>query len=930
MVVSLSRVKKVGLGAVLALLLPYAAAPAAGPPTPRRVLVLYAERKSLPSMELLDRGFQATLRARAAEPVEIYTEYLDLLRFQDNRLQQEQFAWYLRKYSGTHLDLIVCFGSRLLAPLLHCRDRPFTRVPILCATVGVRQLPAGAPNPRVTGILNPIDARGTLAAALRLQPETQRIVVVAGASGYERAWVEEARRDLHDYKSRLEFTYLVGQPKAELLRQVAVLPPHAVVLYLTFLRDGRGRLFASGDVLAELARVCNAPIYGISETYLGHGIVGGSVLSPQLLGARMGELALRVLAGAKPAAIPFARGAGALQFDARQLRRWGLPEERLPPGSTVLFPEPSFWARYRTQSAAATSLFALFAILAAMWHEASGRRRRPRRIRETLVPCRELVADLNAAVVDLPPDRVQGEIRSRLPVVARLLDVDRVELQQLGEEPRAFRTTHSWAVEGIGVGPLPIRADEFPRIFTEVAQGKVVAFSRPEAALDRRRKDFQSCRHAGVRSLAAIPLTLGGMTFGALVLTTHRAAREWPDELVLLLQLLTQVFAGALARGPAEIPPRGSRPPDRTVLAALSAPVALVDSEGAVLWLNDAWRRLAARSGAPLSSGVEEGTNYLELCRRVAALTKNGLEPLPDGLKAVLEARRTEFSCEYDCSTPAEERCHELLVETLQDDTAGLLVLHRDITQRKRLQAEAHQQLRQDADTARVTALGVMAASLAHELSQPLAAILSNSQAAQRFLSAEAPDFEEVRQILSAIGNSDRRAVEILRRLRSLIKREPAELRPLDLNELIHAVVDLAAGDARRRKANIVLELEPGLPRVFGDASQLHQVVLNLAMNGLEAMESGSDERRLAIRSRREEDGWVEVSVRDTGVGIPEEQLGQIFKAFHTTKSGGTGIGLWIARSFVEAHGGRIEAANNPEGSATFFFRLPPYEEETA
>lgn len=226
-------------------------------------------------------------------------------------------------------------------------------------------------------------------------------------------------------------------------------------------------------------------------------------------------------------------------------------------------------------------------------------------------------------------------------------------------------------------------------------------------------------------------------------------------------------------------------------------------------------------------------------------------------------------------------------------------------------------------DASRIAALGVLAASLAHELNQPLAAILTNAQAAQRFLAVESPDLEEVREILLDISENDRRAVEILHGLRALAQREPAEMVPLDLNQVVRAAADLADGAAHRRDVRLVLELEDDLPEIWGGAAQLRQALTNLVMNGLEAMEAGPGDRELLLRTRRVDGGSVEVAVRDTGTGIPEDQLSELFRAFHTTKSAGTGIGLWIARSFVQAHGGRLWAANNPERGATFFVTLP-------
>ena len=235
------------------------------------------------------------------------------------------------------------------------------------------------------------------------------------------------------------------------------------------------------------------------------------------------------------------------------------------------------------------------------------------------------------------------------------------------------------------------------------------------------------------------------------------------------------------------------------------------------------------------------------------------------------------------------------------------------------------QRLRRDlTHVGRVVTMGELTASMAHELNQPLTAILSNAQAAQRLLSGGHADEVELKEILSDIVEDDKRAGEIIRRLRSLLKKDEIQRAPLDVNEVIEEVARLVQSDALIRNVPIAVELSEGLPSVSADRVQLQQVVLNLIMNGLEAMSgSGLVDRGLLITSRRQDDGAVRVSVRDHGKGIPEDALPRIFAPFLTTKSSGLGMGLSIARSIVEAHGGRLSAENDPGGGAIFAFTLP-------
>ena len=247
---------------------------------------------------------------------------------------------------------------------------------------------------------------------------------------------------------------------------------------------------------------------------------------------------------------------------------------------------------------------------------------------------------------------------------------------------------------------------------------------------------------------------------------------------------------------------------------------------------------------------------------------------------------------------------------------------------RRRAEMEG-QRLRQDlAHIGRVSTVGELTASLAHELNQPLTAILANAQAVRRILDADKADLVEVRAIVDDIVDDDKRASEVIGRLRGFLKKGTLERSSLDMSELVGQVARLVGGDAVLRGVVIQLELAPGLPPVSADRVQLQQVVLNLILNGLEAMrDSVIWSRTLLLRTARDGEGSVAVTVQDSGAGIERTELGHVFDAFYTTKADGLGMGLAIVKSIVEAHGGRVEARNNPEGGATFSFALPTGQE---
>jgi len=223
----------------------------------------------------------------------------------------------------------------------------------------------------------------------------------------------------------------------------------------------------------------------------------------------------------------------------------------------------------------------------------------------------------------------------------------------------------------------------------------------------------------------------------------------------------------------------------------------------------------------------------------------------------------------------------------------------------------------------RVTTMGELTASLAHEVNQPIAAALTNANTCLRWLTRELPDLEEARAAATRIVKDQTRAAEIVGRIRMLFKKGTAQRELVDVNEVIREMIVLLRGEATRYSISVRTELAADLPQVMGDRVQFQQVLMNLMINGIDAMKDADGTRELAIKSRPAENEEVVVSVSDTGVGLPSQKADQIFNAFFTTKPHGTGMGLRISRSIVESHGGRLWAADNPPRGASFHFTLP-------
>jgi PAS domain S-box-containing protein len=255
----------------------------------------------------------------------------------------------------------------------------------------------------------------------------------------------------------------------------------------------------------------------------------------------------------------------------------------------------------------------------------------------------------------------------------------------------------------------------------------------------------------------------------------------------------------------------------------------------------------------------------------------------------------------------------------------GLFVLVSvvDITERKDAERATARQRDDFAHLSRVAMLGELSGSLAHELNQPLTAILSNAQAAQRFLAQSPPRIDKLAEILADIVKSDRRAEAVIHRLRAMLRKEASQRHALDINDVVAESIRLMRSDLLSRQVAVDTDLADALPAVSGDRNQLQQVLLNFVINGCDAMEGQDIERRLLVRTQTTDRDTVVVSVVDRGAGIPSAQLERIFEPFVTTKATGMGLGLAICRSIVEAHGGRLWATNNADRGATLHCELP-------
>jgi len=1020
----------------------------------KQVLVLHAFESQAPVFAQTDSGLAKVLLAGGVPLQNQFFDSLDLRRNPDPAYRRVLLEQLQLKYRQRRFDLIVTIYPEALDFVLNEAQSLFADAPVLALYMPAdTERPTTDASRRIFWHAARLDFQGTLEIALKLVPAAKRVFVVSGAHEVDRRQEERARVELKPWENRLEFHYVSGQPFEAMLTTLAGAPPDSIVLLLPVSSDVTGKLFFSPDVAQRVGQASAAPVFGVLETSLGRGIVGGVLYSFEHVGASAGRLALEILRGGPPSgAVPSVLEVSpAPRFDWRELKRWNLSVEAVPPRSVIINREYSLWERYRTEVIVAFFVLALQALLIVSLAVSRAQRQRAERQLADQLRTETLLAELSARFIHLPANRIEREIQDAQRRICEILDLDRSTLLQISEdEPDAMRMTHVHTPSE--TPPFPARMnmrDVIPWSVEKIRRGEPLIITRlanlpPEAARDR-----ETYQQYGTKSLVAIPLFSEGAVFGVLSFAATRAERAWPDEVVKSFRMVAEVIGNALARRRADQALRESQarltlavasadarlweveaetervwmmeqgrvffgltlnetltldgmtnfihPDDREswrqcirqalktgqpmhtefriirpdgtvrwfvaqgrshvdvagkpsrllgvtiditdrrhveerlrtsealssgVLASLPGHMVIVDRAGRILRTSDTWQAFAAGEGALDPTVLAVGAGQPQARPRAAEHAGPVVTEIQGGIEAVLAGTQAEFRVDYAYPTRTDERWASVSVLPLRRPEGGAVIYRQDITLQQRSRLEAERLRRDLTHVGRVTTMGEMAAALAHELNQPLTAILSNAHAGERYLAQGAPPLGEIREILQDVVGDARRAGEVIQRLRSLLRKDEARFLPLDVNQVIREMAALVRTDGILRNVGIDLDLATALPRVRGDRVQLQQVLLNLVLNGMEAMGPSGEARRVVVRTLHT-DAAVHVAVRDQGPGIPADELSRVFDTFYTTKASGMGMGLAISRSIVEAHGGRIWAENNPDRGATFAFTIP-------
>jgi PAS domain S-box-containing protein len=559
-----------------------------------------------------------------------------------------------------------------------------------------------------------------------------------------------------------------------------------------------------------------------------------------------------------------------------------------------------------------------FQLVAQIFANALARKQAEKSLEERL-RFERLLSDVSARFINISPEKVDGEIEEALMMVLAFFRVDRCALIQSLPGRTSWQITH--IVSSDEVPPLPAGVD-LPRSIYPWAYEKltekheVVSVSRlddlpPEANADR-----QTCIEWGIRSYVNIPISIG-KSVDIIHVSSVKSERVWPEEIFPRLRLLGEIFVNALERKRADETVKESEAQYRSLYESMMDGYVLVGMDGRIQKYNESYRQMTGYEPEELLR-----LTYPDITPERWHTAEQEIIERQVLVRGYSEVYEKEYRKKDGTVFPIELRTFLLKDET--GSNIGMWAIVRDIAGRKLIESEARK-LREDlAHVTRVSTLGELTSSLAHEINQPLAAILSNAQAAQRFLSQDQPDMKEVAEILGDIVRDDNRAAEVIRKIRSLLKKKEIQYELLSLNDVIDEILNVIRNDTALTAVSIEKEFDPSLPSVWGDRIQLQQVILNLVLNAAEAMkDAGTDVCRLNVRTSKQDGRFAKVSIRDAGPGIEENSASSLFEPFYTTKAGGMGMGLAISKDIVKSHKGEIRVENNTDRGATFSFTVP-------
>jgi signal transduction histidine kinase len=531
-----------------------------------------------------------------------------------------------------------------------------------------------------------------------------------------------------------------------------------------------------------------------------------------------------------------------------------------------------------------------------------------------------VLVDISTRFIALPVDRVDSEIMLAQRQICECLGLDISSLWQRDlEYPGSLTATHVYVPPDYSV-KVPEGMDArntFPWSMNKIFKGEAVIISRMTDLPAAAARDLELFRYFTIKSALTFPLsTGGGRVLGAMAFDTFRKELTWSAELIKKLQLVAQIFANALARKRADEALNKSR----TLLAEIEKIGRVGGWEIDVDTMKLTWT-------AEVYDIHEVDLNYEPTVEEGIQFYTPASRPVLERLLRGAFERGEPFDVELQIVTAKGNLRDVHAIGRVDPEHHKVYGFFQDITARKETERETAQLRLKLTHLSRVLTLNEISGSLAHEINQPLAAILANAEVARTMLPQATEKQGAIPEIIDDIVEDAKLAGNIVRKLRNLVKTGDEPFGPLSINEVINDVLALLRSSLLMNNVTLRLDLKPGLPDIRGDRICLQQVLLNLVTNALDAMKE-TPSRILMICSEMEGMDMVTVRVSDSGSGIAEAERGRVFDQFFTTKKDGLGLGLAICRSIMEEHGGRIWEENNPGGGATFSFSVKTWREK--
>ena len=836
----------------------------------KRVLVVHSFGTVAPPFTTHSTAFEAELVKRMGNRVDLDEVSLDMARYAAPDMQEALVDYLEKRGANWKPDLVVPIGGPAGIFVAKFRHRLFLNIPVLYCSLDRRLLGPDAFDENTTFVGANYEVRGFAEDILQIAPDTKNIAIVIGATPLEQYWTEAFRRGFEPFTDRVNFIWLNDLSFDQVLERVHTLPPHSFIFLILFLRDAAGVTQNADEALQRLHAVANAPINSVFTSQMGLGIVGGRLYPSTEDGMKAADTAVQILNGASPSSFPpriVPRTSP--QYDWRELRRWKIDERHLPPGSTILFQTPTVWQQYRWWIIAGVSICVVQAVLIAGLVANLIRRRRAE------------------------GSLVESERRFRVmadatPVLMWMSGVDK--LCTFFNKPWLEFTGRSMEQE-LGNGWTDgVHADDLQKCFKTYTE----AFDARQPfvmqyRLRRHDGEYRWVADQGVARYNAQGEFAGyiGSCVDVTELVSKDEALRESEERMRLAAEAVNLGIWEWDLGKDEIWATNAR---RALLGwPASGKITLED------FISTVHPDDRNRIRQAIDDAIHKGQDYDSEYRLV----------LPDGIVRWMAARG---SVHFDA----------------HGNPARLLGINIDITARKQAELEAKQRRDELSHLSRVALVGELSASIAHELNQPLAGILTNAGAGEFVIDRGDVDLKELRELLADISADARRASDIVRDIRGMIKKEQLTRRRINLNDVVTNAVQIIGSDALLHACELKTSLEAALPIVEVDPVQIQQVLINLILNAFDAMrDTPVSKRRVEIMTRENGDGAIRISVRDYGVGISDEMRSRIFEQFFTTKPEGLGMGLAIVRSIVEEHAGTIEAENAEGEGARFHFTLP-------